>query len=197
MHWRPFVLVITIGTASAAAQAPEPSPAVGEATVTEGSVTGTPDPVLSSRESVMKFFAAAQFETQVQQIQQLMMGQVVENMDRKLEQNEELPADRKRALRETFLTEVEGIRRAYPISEMLDDMVPVYQRHLTEEDLAAITAFYASPVGQKMLSRSGAMMQEAIAIIMPKMQARMEAVMAEVRQRMDERMKEPDARQEP
>jgi hypothetical protein len=49
-----------------------------------------------------------------------------------------------------------------PIDEMLDAMVPIYQRHLTKEDLDAILAFYSSPVGQKLQREQPAMMQEGM-----------------------------------
>ncbi len=49
-----------------------------------------------------------------------------------------------------------------PIDEMVDAMIPVYQRHLTKSDLDAIVAFYASPAGQHLLKEQPAMMSEAM-----------------------------------
>jgi hypothetical protein len=51
-----------------------------------------------------------------------------------------------------------------PIDEMLDAMVPIYQKHLTKEDLDAILAFYSSPVGQKLQREQPAMMQEGMQV---------------------------------
>src|SRR4029077_17344951 len=48
------------------------------------------------------------------------------------------------------------------INEMLEATVPVYQRHLTKTDLEAMVAFYASPVGQKILHEQPAMVQESM-----------------------------------
>jgi hypothetical protein len=49
-----------------------------------------------------------------------------------------------------------------PIDDMMDAIVPIYQKHLTKSDLAAITAFYSSPVGQKVLKELPAIMSEAM-----------------------------------
>ena len=50
----------------------------------------------------------------------------------------------------------------FPIDEMIDAMVPIYQKHLTKSDLDAVIAFYSSPVGQKLLNEQPAMMAEAM-----------------------------------
>lgn len=57
---------------------------------------------------------------------------------------------------------VEGLFKNMPVDEMLDAMVPIYQKHLTKDDLDGILAFYASPVGQKLQHEQPAMMQEAM-----------------------------------
>lgn len=51
-----------------------------------------------------------------------------------------------------------------PIDEMVDAMVPIYQKHLTHEDIEAILGFYSSPVGQKLLREQPAMMQEGMKV---------------------------------
>lgn len=49
-----------------------------------------------------------------------------------------------------------------PVDKMVDAVVPIYQRHLTKSDLAAISAFYASPAGQKILKELPAIMTESM-----------------------------------
>lgn len=58
----------------------------------------------------------------------------------------------------------EGLFKDMPIDEMVDAMVPIYQKHLTKEDMDGILAFYASPVGQKLQREQPAMMQEAMQV---------------------------------
>ena len=49
-----------------------------------------------------------------------------------------------------------------PIDEMMDAIVPIYQKHLTKADLAAMMAFYSSPVGQKVLKELPAILAESM-----------------------------------
>jgi len=49
-----------------------------------------------------------------------------------------------------------------PIDELVDAIVPIYQKHLTKTDLAAVTAFYSSPAGQKILRELPAIMSESM-----------------------------------
>jgi len=51
---------------------------------------------------------------------------------------------------------------ALPMDEMVDAIVPIYQKHLTKADLAAVTAFYSSPTGQKILKELPAIMAESM-----------------------------------
>lgn len=58
----------------------------------------------------------------------------------------------------------EGLFKDMPIDEMIDGMVPIYQKHLTKEDLDGILAFYASPVGLKLQREQPAMSQESMQV---------------------------------
>jgi len=56
----------------------------------------------------------------------------------------------------------DSIFSALPMDEMVDAIVPIYQKHLTREDLAAVRAFYSSPAGQKILKELPAIMSESM-----------------------------------
>jgi hypothetical protein len=58
----------------------------------------------------------------------------------------------------------EGLFKDMPVDEMIDAMVPIYQKHLSKEDLQAILTFYSSPVGQKLQREQPAMMQEGMQV---------------------------------
>jgi hypothetical protein len=62
----------------------------------------------------------------------------------------------------------------YPVSEMLNDIIPIYQRHMSRSDVEAIVAFYQSPAGQHLLVESPIMMQETMSTVMPKVNARVQ-----------------------
>lgn len=42
-------------------------------------------------------------------------------------------------------------------------IVPVYDKHFTDEDISALIAFYESPVGRKMMGKMPLIMQESMA----------------------------------
>jgi uncharacterized protein len=73
-----------------------------------------------------------------------------------------------------------------PVDGMLDDMIPVYQKHLTQPDVEAMISFYASPTGQKLMQEMPAMTSEGMQAAYPRMQRQMEKIM----QRVEERMKQ-------
>lgn len=50
----------------------------------------------------------------------------------------------------------------FPVQEMLDAIIPIYQRHLTKTDFDGIIRFYKSPIGQKFLKERPAMVQESM-----------------------------------
>ena len=42
--------------------------------------------------------------------------------------------------------------------------IPIYQKHLTQEDIAALNKFYDSPAGKKMIKVQPLIMQESMAV---------------------------------
>ena len=50
------------------------------------------------------------------------------------------------------------------IDDLVEMLVPVYKKHLTEADLKAITAFYSTPVGKKYAEKIPDIMQESMQV---------------------------------
>jgi hypothetical protein len=50
----------------------------------------------------------------------------------------------------------------FPVDDLLNAMVPVYQKHYTKGDIDAFVAFYSSPAGQKMLKELPAITTESM-----------------------------------
>jgi hypothetical protein len=69
-----------------------------------------------------------------------------------------------------------------PSDDLLDVMIPVYQKHLTKGDVDVLVAFYAAPTGQKMLKEMPAMMSES----MQAASGIIQKMMAKAMQRVDE-----------
>jgi hypothetical protein len=66
---------------------------------------------------------------------------------------------------------------------LLRGLVPVYQRHLTHQDVAALIAFYSSPAGRKIVREQPAMLRES-----------MQATQAGQRQKMEDVLSRMDVR---
>jgi len=47
-------------------------------------------------------------------------------------------------------------------NELINLVIPIYQKYLTEDDVKGIIAFYASPVGKKLIRVQPAIMRDSI-----------------------------------
>ena len=72
--------------------------------------------------------------------------------------------------------------KAYNLDDVFNDMIPIYQRHLSKPDIAAILAFYQSPTGQKLLREQPSMIAESMEVS----RVRMEKVMGELMNKIDD-----------
>ncbi len=50
------------------------------------------------------------------------------------------------------------------MKQLLERIVPIYDKHYTIEDLKAVNAFYETPAGRKLLSSLPAVMQESMQV---------------------------------
>jgi hypothetical protein len=75
---------------------------------------------------------------------------------------------------------VEDVFSEISLEEIIKDVVPVYQRHLTKSDVAALITFYSSPVGQKVLREQSAMVRESMEATAAGQQRKMESLMAKL-----------------
>ena len=74
--------------------------------------------------------------------------------------------------------------------ELIDAIVPVYQRHLSKNDIDSILAFYASPAGQKLLSEQPAIMRESMTVAGAVQQKKMDSILKKLDERMDQMVKQ-------
>lgn len=78
----------------------------------------------------------------------------------------------------------------FPTDDLLQAMIPAYQKHLTKGDVDALTAFYSTPTGQKILKEMPAMtaeaMQASTGIIQKMMAQAQERVQSEIAQMQKE-----------
>jgi hypothetical protein len=66
--------------------------------------------------------------------------------------------------------------KTFPWDQMMDSMIPVYQKHFTKGDVDSLVAFYQTPTGQKLLKEMPAIMTESMQTIMPLMRKQIETM---------------------
>jgi hypothetical protein len=82
----------------------------------------------------------------------------------------------------------------FPVEEMLQAMIPVYQKHWTKGDVDAMVAFYSTPTGQKVLRELPATMAEGMQAMQPILQKRMNGMMERVQQEVAQMVKDSKAK---
>jgi len=128
----------------------------------------------ASKEDVQKLFDVMASRQQMTQMLQQLFAQM-RSMNReqlKKKHPEVSDADLARMDRES-----EDLFKNFPIEEMLNDMIPIYQRHFTKSEIGALTAFYSSPAGQKFLHEMPAVTAETMRSVYPRIEAQVDAAM--------------------
>ena len=80
--------------------------------------------------------------------------------------------------------------KSFPWDEVLQSMVPVYQKHFSKGDIEAIVAFYSAPAGQKLLREMPAMMAESMQTMMPLLRKHLDALNEHMQQEVAQMMKD-------
>lgn len=112
-----------------------------------------------TKEEVLKFLDLMHAKAQMVQAMQGMVAELKKGAEQGF--RSELPnATREQLAKLDAL--FDGIYESIPLDEMVDAVVPIYQKHLTKSDLEAVIAFYSSPPGQKILKELPQIMAEAM-----------------------------------
>lgn len=134
----------------------------------------TTDDTPAAREDIEKLFVTLHLRDLMHNIMEMSQKQTTETVHATL--RKKMPDISQKDLERIDALSSESLSKL-DVDGMLDDMVPVYQRHLTKGDVAAMLAFYQSPTGQKMLREQPQMMAEAMKAVQPRMEKVMNDVM--------------------
>jgi uncharacterized protein len=137
----------------------------------------------ASREQILQLFEVMHIRQQMRSVLQGVMKQQSSLVRETIKQRYPQVSEEEMTHMDDYM--LESIKDL-PVDGMLDDMIPVYQKHLTQPDVQAMITFYSSPTGQKLMQEMPAMTSEGMQAAYPRMQKQMEKVM----QRVEERMKE-------
>ncbi len=112
---------------------------------------------------------------QSQSMQQLFHDQILKDQGK-------LPPD----FEATMKKAMDDLVKNMPVDEIVQTSIPVYQKHFTKSEIEAMTAFYSSPVGQKVLEELPVVMQEVMKAAMPILSK----YLSEWKERMDQEVKQ-------
>lgn len=87
---------------------------------------------------------------------------------------------------------MDDIIKGMPIDDLIDAMIPVYQKHFTKGNVDVLLAFYSTPTGQKLIQELPAITTEAMQAVMPISQRMMATAMQRAKDELAQMQKEND-----
>jgi hypothetical protein len=136
-----------------------------------------------SRDELMKMFAVLRVRQQTENMMQTVLAQMKQQTEGDIQKRYPNLTPEAQAKLEASINDAVNL---YPVNEMVDDLIPVYQKYLTKADVAAIVGFYGSPAGQHFLDKMPVMTQEAMKTMMTKLQVRSAEYADKIQKQADE-----------
>lgn len=158
----------------AAAFAQQPTPSTGDAP--------------ASKEDIQRLFEVMQIHQQMRQVMDAMTKQQSAMIDETLKKRYPQTSAEKIARANRMIQET---MKDMPMDAMLDDMIPIYQRHFSKMDIDAMSTFYGSPTGQKMMREMPALTSESMQASYARMQTQIDAIQRKAEQIVKEDQEKP------
>ena len=131
-HYRTPLAIVLFAAMAAFAQQTAPSP-------------GDPP---ASKQDIQHLFDVMQIHQQMRQVMDALMKQQTSMIHETLKKRYPQSSADRIARADQLIAET---MKDMPMDAMLDDMIPIYQRHFSKTDIDAMSTFYGSPTGQKMM----------------------------------------------
>ena len=145
-----------------------------------------PSDAPASREDIEKYFDVMHIRDMMKTIMDAMTKQMRQMTHEQLKKQPNLPPDAEARMEKI----TDAMVKDFPFDDVIQAMIPVYQKHLTKGDVDALVVFYSSPTGQKVLKEMPAMttegMQAASGIFQKIMAKAQEQVKSEIAQMQKE-----------
>jgi uncharacterized protein len=142
----------------------------------------------ASKEDIERYLDAMHSRDMMKSMMEVMTKQMHRIVHEEAQKQPNLPADFEARADKTM----DDMLKDLPINELIEAMIPAYQKHMTKGEVDALVAFYSTPDGQKFLKDLPAMtadaMQAATGVMqsmMAKMQERLQSEMAQMQKESD------------
>jgi len=143
-------------------------------------------PDAASKEDVKKLFDVMASREQMRQTMQQVFAQMRAMNREQIKKRRPEVSDEELARADR---DSEEFIKDFPLDEMLNDMIPIYQKHFTKTEIDSLTAFYSSPTGQRFLHEMPAVTAETMQSVFPKIQAAAEAAIKRAEAKHDSTQK--------
>ena len=148
----------------------------------------------ATKEDIQKYFEVVHsremtnkmMDAMLKPMHQLMHEQYLKNRDK-------LPPD----FEERMNKRMDAMVKDMPFDEMMNAMIPAYQKHLTKGDVDSLIAFYSSPTGQKLQRELPAIMAESMQSAMPVMRKYIDHMQDQLQQETAQLMKQSEKKPAP
>lgn len=144
-------------------------------------------PAPATKADILRMFEVMHTREQIQQVMEQAMQQMqaLNRVELKKRRPELTDEDLDRMEKDSV-----EIMKGFPVNDMMDDMVPVYEKHLTRSDVKALINFYSTPTGQKLLRELPALTSEAMKAVYPRIQQHLESALQRIDRQMEEEKKD-------
>ncbi|HVB85437.1 MAG TPA: DUF2059 domain-containing protein [Candidatus Dormibacteraeota bacterium] len=132
----------------------------------------------ASAADIERYVEVMHIRDQMKDMMTAMSAQMRQIMHEQLQKTPNLPPGAQQQMDKMY----DAMLQKLPTEEILQAMVPVYQKYLTKDDVNSLIAFYSTPTGQKVLAEMPQITKDGI-----------QAESGIMRQYMDEAMKEAQA----
>jgi uncharacterized protein len=117
----------------------------------------------ASRDDIILLLRTMHSHDFMQKIMAAQSASMREMLHEEMTKNGKAPAD----FDKRFAKAIDDLLKGMPMDDMMQAMIPAYQRHFTHGDIEAMNTFYSSPVGQKVIGELPAVTQEGMKEMMP------------------------------
>ena len=142
----------------------------------------------ATKEDIQHLFDVMQIHQQMHQVMDAMMKQQSTMIHETLKKRYPQSSADRIARADQLIAET---MKDMPMDAMLDDMIPIYQRHFSKTDIDAMSTFYASPTGQKMMREMPALTSESMLVSYARMQKQVDAIQQRAEQIVKEDQEKP------
>jgi uncharacterized protein len=133
----------------------------------------------ATKEDILRLFESMQVKQQMRSVMDAMMKQQTALVHETIRKRYPAASEEKIARFDNMMQES---MKEFPVDALLEDMIPVYAKHLTRTDVDAMSSFYSSPTGQKLLREMPEMTSESMQVAYARMEKQMDTLMRKAEQ---------------